>query len=279
MKTRILTAIIALAVFAPILYFSYSWPFVAFACVMGLFSSYEVLNCCGLVKKWFISLPTMLVFTFIPFCTRYVFADHGGFLKYVCIVLLIYMFYLFAASVFSKGSAGIEDCCLMFTICMYACAGFCSMVFIRDIEGPAAFLFPLIFIGAWVTDTGAYFTGVALGRHKLIPDVSPKKTVEGAIGGIVITTLVFAGYGLLVGKVYGYTVNYVGMIVMGILVSIISMIGDLIASLVKRHYDIKDYGYLFPGHGGVLDRFDSIIATSLFIFVLINISDFFVLFQ
>lgn len=279
MLTRIITAIVALLVFAPILYFSDTWPFVAFACVMGLFSSYEILKCCGLNKKWLISLPTMLVFTAIPFCTRYVFDDMLSFLKYACVALLIYMFYIFAASVFSHGKAPIADCCTAFTMCIYACAGFCSMVFLRDLTGNGAYMFPLIFMGAWVTDTGAYFSGVFLGKHKLIPDVSPKKTVEGAVGGIIITTLVFVLYGLGISHFFDTRANYIGLAVMGVVISVISMIGDLIASLVKRHYDIKDYGNLFPGHGGVMDRFDSIIATSLFIFVLTNISDFFILFN
>ena len=277
MKTRIITAVVALAIFAPILYFSDTWPFVAFACIVSLFASYEVLKCAGLDKEWFLSIPTMLVFTFIPFCTRYVFDTNGAFLRYVCVVLLIYMFYIFAVSVFSKGKAAICDVCLVFTMNIYACAGFCSMVFVRDLEGAGVFMFPLILIGAWVTDTGAYFVGVTMGKHKLIPDVSPKKSVEGAIGGIIITTLAFLGYGLLIDKVFDHAVNYIGLAVAGLLLSVVSMLGDLIASLVKRHYGVKDFGSLFPGHGGVLDRFDSIIATSLFIFVLCNLSDYFLL--
>lgn len=279
MKTRIITAIVALIIFAPILYFSDTWPFVAFAALMGLFSSYEILKCCGLDRKWLISVPTMLLFAAIPVGTRYVVPSKFLYIKLVCVVLLIYMFYLFACSVFSKGKAQITDCCVAFTMCIYVIAGFCSMVFLRDMEGGAAYMFPLIFMGAWVTDTGAYFSGVALGKHKLIPDVSPKKTVEGAVGGIVITTAVFVVYGFAISKAYGYSVNYAALAVMGVIISVISMIGDLIASLVKRHYNIKDYGKLFPGHGGVLDRFDSIIATSLFIFVLTNISEFFILFK
>ncbi|MCI8332284.1 MAG: CDP-archaeol synthase [Clostridiales bacterium] len=279
MKTRIITAIVALAVFAPILYFSDTWPFVAFACVVSLLASYEILKCASLDKEWFLSIPTMLVFTFIPFCTRYVFVENSAFLRYVCVVLLIYMFYVFAVAVFSKGKIQITDACLVFMMNAYACAGFCSMVFLRDLEGAGMFMFPLLFIGAWVTDTGAYFVGVTLGKHKLIPDVSPKKSVEGAVGGLLITTLVFLLYGLFINKVFDHQVNYAGLFIMGLLVAVVSMIGDLIASLVKRHYGVKDFGTLFPGHGGVLDRFDSILASSLFIFVLCNLSDYFILIQ
>lgn len=279
MLTRIITAVVALIVFAPILYFSNTWPFTVFACLMGAISSYEITKCCGLNKRLSIVLPTILVFTAIPFCTRDVFGTGLPLIKYAVALLLVYLFYVFAASVFSHGKAPIVDCCTAFTMCIYACAGFCSMVMLRDLPGNGAYMFPLIFMGAWVTDTGAYFSGVFLGKHKLIPDVSPKKTVEGAVGGVLITTIVFVLYGFGISRLFGATANYIGLAVMGVVISVISMIGDLIASLVKRHYDIKDYGNLFPGHGGVMDRFDSIIATSLFIFVLTNISDFFILFN
>lgn len=279
MKTRIITAIAALAIFAPILYFSATWPFTAFVCLMCLASAYEILKCCGLEKKWFFSLPTMLTFTFVGFCTRYVFDSGAQFIKYISAILCVYLFWCFAVSVFSKGGVQITDAAMSAVFCVYAAAGFCSMVFIRDFEGAAAYMFPLIFIGAWVTDTGAYFCGVTMGKHKLIPDVSPKKTVEGAIGGVAVTTLVFLLYGFIIEKNFAFEANYLGLAVMGAVIAVISMIGDLIASLVKRHYGIKDYGFIFPGHGGVLDRFDSIIAVSLFIYLLCTFSDFFILFK
>lgn len=115
----------------------------------------------------------------------------------------------------------------------------------------------LVFITAWATDTFAYFTGMILGKRKLCPDLSPKKTVEGAIGGIigtVIVTFIFI-------KMFniGYTFQ---VMILSILCSIMAQIGDLAASKLKRTADIKDYGYIMPGHGGILDRFDSILFTA-----------------
>ena len=282
MKTRIITAAVALAVFAPILYFSaeepYKWIFPIFAALMGLVSSFEIVRCCTLDKRYVISVPAVLIFTLIPLGTR-LFNNESEYLKTVILVFMLFVFYVFACSVFSHGKAPISDCCTALTVSAYACAGFCALVFMRDLPGGAAFMFPLIFMGAWITDTGAYFAGVAFGKHKLIPDVSPKKTVEGALGGIALTVISFAVYSLVICRIYNYHTNYLAVAILAVITAIISMIGDLIASLVKRHYGIKDYGKLFPGHGGVMDRFDSIIATSISLYTLVKISDFFVIFK
>lgn len=122
----------------------------------------------------------------------------------------------------------------------------------------------IAFICAWATDTLAYFSGYFWGKRKLIPSVSPKKTVEGAIGGTIgcIFSCVLFGY--------IFELNYVHMVVMGLFGSIIAQIGDLFASVLKRHIGIKDYSNLIPGHGGILDRFDSILFTAPFIYYYIN---------
>jgi len=148
----------------------------------------------------------------------------------------------------------------MLMMTFYVTISFVSLVCLRrQPRGSVLFLLP--FIGAWVSDTFAYFTGRLLGKHKLIPEVSPKKTVEGAVGGVVFTAIAYVVFGLIL-REGNMSVNIVLLAVIGVLVSVLSQIGDLIASVVKRHYGIKDYGKLFPGHGGVMDRFDSVIATA-----------------
>lgn len=123
-----------------------------------------------------------------------------------------------------------------------------------------------VFILAWVTDTSAYFAGVFLGKHKLIPEISPKKTVEGAIGGVIGTTIVSAAYAYMFNPSFLYWA-----LVLGIVGSILSQIGDLIASGIKRYLGIKDYGNIMPGHGGVLDRFDSILITTPVVYYFMRI--------
>ncbi|MCD7810423.1 MAG: phosphatidate cytidylyltransferase [Ruminococcus sp.] len=127
------------------------------------------------------------------------------------------------------------------------------------------FLLIMGLCGAWIADTGAYFTGVAIGKHKLCPEISPKKTIEGFVGGLVITGLVFVGaFALYVNKLakteieIAY-VSYIAIFALGVICAVIGTIGDLSASLVKRQCGIKDYGKIMPGHGGLMDRFDSVL--------------------
>ena len=109
-----------------------------------------------------------------------------------------------------------------------------------------------------VADSGAYFVGRAFGKHKLAPIVSPKKTVEGAIGGAVCNVLAMILYAFILNKCFDFSqANYVYAAIYGLLGAGASIIGDLSLSIVKRQVGIKDYGNLMPGHGGVLDRFDS----------------------
>ena len=118
----------------------------------------------------------------------------------------------------------------------------------------------LVFIIAFMTDTFAYFSGYLFGKHKLIPNVSPKKTIEGSIGGILGSTICCLIFGHI------FNLNMVLMLILGSIGSIIAQIGDLFASSIKRYVGIKDYGNLIPGHGGILDRFDSVILVTPFVY-------------
>lgn len=127
----------------------------------------------------------------------------------------------------------------------------------------------LIYAVSWLCDTSAYFTGMAFGKHKLAPVLSPKKSIEGAIGGICGSALI----GFLYAKYFIEPLMpgcLIPIVIICILGAAISQIGDLAASAIKRNHDIKDYGNLIPGHGGILDRFDSVIFTAPMIFFLLS---------
>ena len=150
----------------------------------------------------------------------------------------------------------------------YACVPFSFVYLTRELEN-GIYLVWLIFISSWICDTCAYFVGVTLGKHKMAPVLSPKKSIEGAIGGIVGSMLVgalFAGIFLLpvTGEV---SVLWLVAMISGV-GAVISQVGDLAASAIKRNHEIKDYGKLIPGHGGVMDRFDSVLFTAPIIYYL-----------
>ena len=122
----------------------------------------------------------------------------------------------------------------------------------------------LIFAASWVNDTFAYFTGVFFGRHKMAPKLSPKKSVEGGIGGVVASAVIGGIYGFLVSPHMSGVIAYpvVTFAAASFIGAFFAIVGDLAASAIKRNHDVKDYGTLIPGHGGILDRFDSVIFTA-----------------
>jgi phosphatidate cytidylyltransferase len=126
--------------------------------------------------------------------------------------------------------------------------GFCSPVW-------------LVILTAFGSDIFAYFTGTLIGKHKLCPNLSPKKTVEGLIGGAVGSTLLCGVYGY-----FFLNDMFIHCLIIGFLGGFVATIGDLSASAIKRHLGVKDYGHLIPGHGGILDRFDSVLFTAPFVF-------------
>ena len=143
-----------------------------------------------------------------------------------------------------------------------------SFVYLVNAKPLGAFLIWIIFIGSWLSDTAAFYSGKFFGKHKLSPRVSPKKTIEGSIGGLLGATIFTGIFGVLVQK-YVYIMPVYNYFLIGALCGLFGQLGDLVASSIKRYVGIKDYSNLIPGHGGILDRFDSIIfsATAVFYYL------------
>lgn len=146
-----------------------------------------------------------------------------------------------------------------------------SFVFLTRQLEDGIYLVWMIFISSWISDTFAYLTGVMIGRHKLAPVLSPKKSIEGSVGGIVGAALFGALFGAYLDRTLGQEQYVVILAVVGGVGSVISQVGDLAASAIKRNHEIKDYGKLIPGHGGIMDRFDSVIFTAPITYFLITI--------
>lgn len=139
---------------------------------------------------------------------------------------------------------------------------------IREGLNEGIYLVWFVFLASWGSDTCAYCVGVLIGKHKMAPELSPKKSVEGAVGGVVGAALLFVLYAYFVINRYtGMTLPLPFAAVLGAVGALISMVGDLAASAIKRDHGIKDYGKLIPGHGGIMDRFDSVIVAAPVVFI------------
>ena len=154
---------------------------------------------------------------------------------------------------------------------IYAPVLFSFVYLTRELEYGVFFVW-MIFISSWISDTCAYCVGMLLGKHKLAPILSPKKSIEGAVGGIIGSAIVGAlfGYFIVEKIITEQSVTWIFALI-GAIGSVVSQIGDLAASAIKRNYEIKDYGKLIPGHGGIMDRFDSVLVTAPMIYFLFTL--------
>ena len=194
-----------------------------------------------------------LLFGFIP-----------DMMMFVLSVLVVLMFIY----VFSYPKYKTEQMLAVFFGVFYV-AVMLSYVYQTRMLTAGAYIVWLIFLCSWGCDTCAYCVGMLIGKHKMSPKLSPKKSVEGAIGGVVGAALLTVIYGMIFKNAMGVTTQHVWiMAAISAVGALISMVGDLTASAIKRNYEIKDYGKLIPGHGGILDRFDSVIFTAPMIYFL-----------
>lgn len=265
MKTRVLTAIVAIGILIPILLLSDTFVLPVAASICALIAVFEIAGCINVRKKWTLSVTTYLFSAIMLFLVTAHFMNYVEIKNFIPIffaVLYVYIFLMFAFTMLSRGEIRFSQTTELIALTVYILVGFLSISLLRGTVNMGKYIYLLIFLGAWMTDTGAYFVGVFFGKHKLIPEVSPKKTVEGAVGGILGCIAGYVLFGVVLAQFFDVTVNYVALILLAIGISVISQCGDLIASYVKRECGIKDYGFIFPGHGGIMDRFDSIIAVS-----------------
>ena len=267
MKVRILTALAIALVGIPILIFCHTIAFPIAVSVVSVRAIFEILRVIGADKNKYVALPSYVMALGLPFGAYF---SVNGIMTYVSVLavtLFIFLLYLFAFAIFTKGSLKFGEISEIFASVTYVTSSLSAMCALAHASG-GIYTLILVFIGAWVCDIAAYFVGVSIGKHKLIPEISPKKTVEGAIGGIVFTAIGFVLYGVIVASLTDFRANYVMLFITGIIIPIVSQLGDLVASLIKREHNVKDYGNILPGHGGVLDRFDSVIPVSMVLLII-----------
>lgn len=264
MKKRIITAIVAILIFAPICIFSDTIIYPIAMSILAAVGVFEIAKCIGFHKKLVLTIPAYIVALALPIL-RFFLSNkskpNSVFMLYAMASVFVLLVFCLGYVMFNKNKYKLSDVLTFFALSVYVIGCFVAMVIVRYTElvpQQGLYMFPIMFLSAWICDTFAYFTGRLIGKHKLIPDISPKKTIEGAIGGIVFTFIAMMGYGCLIKFAFHYDgISFVHLAIFGIVLPVVSQIGDLIASCIKRQYNIKDFGNVFPGHGGVIDRFDS----------------------
>ena len=284
MLTRIITAVVALCLLVPILLFAPAWAVASLFALLGAVAIYEFFSCVGFKKEvwlWVISILSLTLsigcsIASVTLVREYAFEDWFKYLAMLPSFLqAITVLAFILAAVIRYKQLPVDRLVMLFGLFWYTKIGFSALSglameggYLQEVVGATVPLWIALCI-PWVADTLAYFSGFFFGKKKLCPEISPKKTVEGAIGGV-------AGTGVTAVLVFGFAKSWdiVPLLVVffgAMILAVVSIYGDLFASVVKRHFGVKDYGKLFPGHGGIMDRFDSTIPVAITLQVLLLI--------
>lgn len=251
MKQRVITAVIALAIFIPLIFVG-GTAFNILVVAMGLVGTSELLM---MKKKLLISFEAI-----ISYLLTAVFLVPNAWLSFlpekVTHFDLAYFLILFLLlnSVFTRNRFSFDDAGALTIGSIYIGLGFHYMMSAR--QSSIWMIFFALFI-VWITDSGAYMIGRKIGKHKLAPNISPNKTWEGSIGGTIATVIAVGLYVFFLQAHFTYSLPL--MLLLVLILSVVGQFGDLAESAYKRYFDVKDSGKILPGHGGILDRFDSIL--------------------
>lgn len=256
MKLRILTAAILLLLLVGILFFA---PTIVGAVVTGALAavaSYELLYNTGMLRHVRLNVYSCVMAFGISMLSYFSWNYGVGVLA-----MLVYFMVVFGEVMLSHLTLHAKDAFLCFLSGIIIPFMITSLVRILCMED-GRLLIAIPFVVAYMSDAGAYFIGVFFGKHKLCPEISPKKSVEGFVGGIVSAVLGMLIYGWIVNYFFQADMPYWVLALYGGIGAVASAFGDLCLSVIKRQTGIKDYGNLFPGHGGVLDRLDSVLVAA-----------------
>lgn len=276
MKQRVLSGVVIAVVAISVLFLMNTVVFPIVWTVLAVMAVYEIEKVTQVKNKVLMALS--LVFAAL-FCLN----ESFGFVEVSYpVVLAAYVLILLTVMLIGYDITKFEHVAVSFFASLAVPFAFSIFVYLRDIsensggkfsKAEGVYLILLVLVCSWLTDVFAYFTGRAFGKHKLCPKISPKKTVEGAVGGIVIPAVINIIVLLVFEKFFFDTtvIPYWAMLIISPVLSAASMLGDLSASTIKRNFGVKDFSNLIPGHGGIMDRFDSCLFVLPAIYVIVNL--------
>lgn len=264
MVKRLLTAGVGTAFVIFVLAFNDVFPFIMNIClavICGL-AVFEVFTAMNIYKAYYIVIPSIIFSVLIPLFG----------INIVCqISLYLFTLIIFAVMLFNHKVVSFRDISAIYTMTIVITFSLSTIVMLRNLNGNAGVFYVTLALAIpWMTDVGAFFVGKGIGKRKLCPQISPNKTVEGAIGGVLTSTISIVLIAILFKNFWfdlPLEINYTYLIIMSVIGSIISILGDLCFSFVKRSCHVKDFGNAFPGHGGFLDRFDSVVMAAPFVYL------------
>jgi len=269
MKTRVISVCVALPIFLAVMFFAPKWGFALMYSAVSVIAQHELLYATGIVRNKLVVGIAMVFAAYVPFWVLW------GMRPGIALLLLwALVVVLFIIRMVNETYTFTQIAVTLFSIIIPPL--FLSLALIIRVQTGWRAMILLPFLAAWMSDTGACLSGTYLGRHKLCEKISPKKTVEGAVGGVLGGIIGGILYWLVMTFVFNLSVSIWFLILLGGLGSVFAQIGDLMFSAIKREHGIKDYGMLMPGHGGVLDRFDSAILTTPLTVMLLYFIPFFV---
>lgn len=260
MAKRLLTAVVGI----PLLILIVSMGGLVLLCGVAVIASiglYEYTKVVNTDDKINISF-VLEIFLGLIMLDAFYFAEN-----YVLLSLLLSIVILTAKDIF-KDSININNTVYGLFGLVYVTFFLGHLLLFKNFENGSWYIW-LVFIICFATDTFAYFTGVTIGKHKLAPKISPKKSIEGSIGGVLGSMLLTGAYGYFLTTRFDTGLQLYHFVLLAFVTSLVSQLGDLAASMIKRQFGIKDYGNILPGHGGVLDRFDSVIFATPVVYYII----------
>ncbi|MDL2232836.1 phosphatidate cytidylyltransferase [Ruminococcaceae bacterium OttesenSCG-928-L11] len=271
MRQRVISSLVGLLLLAVVYLFLDTLVLNIVIGAIGVIAVLELLSAVKCSKYRGLSVLCVAISVTIPF------AQETAVRRIMPQLMFFYIGVFFLILLKDHQKLRVEQASMMFFFSLFVPIFFACAVFIRNRFGPVIGGFYLLWAlgSAWLSDTGAYFAGRAFGKHKLAPLISPKKTVEGAVGGVITSTVFMLLFALLFDlgmNAVGTPVrmNYLWIALFTPFFSIGGMLGDLSASVIKRQYGVKDFGNIMPGHGGVLDRFDSVLFTLPSVFIIVE---------